>query len=68
MKLKALNIRSLPGLDPGFEIDFEPDAVERRDDIVDGRVGVEMRLQPFEGDLHAEIPPLSVGTFSAPNP
>ncbi len=49
-------------------LDFEPDAVERRDDIVDGRIGFEMRLQPFEGDLHAEIPPLRVGTFSAPNP
>ena len=48
--------------------DFQPDAIERRDDIVDGRIGIEMRLQPFEGDLHAEIPPLSVGTFSAPNP
>ncbi|MEN1727316.1 MAG: AAA family ATPase [Pseudomonadota bacterium] len=27
MKLKALNLRSLPGLEPGFEIDFEPDSV-----------------------------------------
>ena len=48
--------------------DLMADAVERRDDIIDGEWAIEMLAQPVEGDLHAEIPPLSVGTFSALNP
>ena len=48
--------------------DLMPDPVEGRDDIVDGEAAFEMLFQPVQGDLHAEIPPLSVGTDSAPNP
>ena len=33
-----------------------------------GVVAVEMLAEPIEGDPHAEIPPLSVGTLRAPNP
>src|SRR3546814_2090589 len=48
--------------------DLVADAIERGDDIGDAEVAVEMFLEPVEGDLHAETPPLSVVTFSAPNP
>ncbi len=48
--------------------DLVTDAVERRDNIGDAIVAFDMLAEPVEGDLHAEIPPLSVGTDSAPNP
>src|SRR3546814_10288355 len=48
--------------------DFVADAIERGDDIGDRETAIQMLFQPVESDLHAEIPPLSVGCDSAPNP
>ena len=47
--------------------DFEADADEPLADLVERGGGVEMILQPGEGEFH-DSPPASVGTCSARNP
>ena len=49
-------------------LDLEPDAVERVGHRARVGVGIEMRLQPRQRELHAPTPPLSVGTSSAEKP
>ena len=48
--------------------DLEADPRQRLDDRVERCVGVDMLLEPVEGDLHAPTPWLSVGTSSAEKP
>ena len=49
-------------------LDLEPDHGELVDDLVERRVGVEMLLQPGEGEFHELNPPASVGKSSGRKP
>ena len=47
---------------------LQADGIQRLEDGGKVRIGVEMRLEPAQGELHAPTPPLSVGTSSAEKP
>src|SRR5450759_3189986 len=49
-------------------LDLEPDHGELVGELFDGLVGVEMLLQPGEGELHELNPPARVGTSSGLKP
>ena len=49
-------------------LDFEADHGELVDDLIERSVGVEMLLQPGEGELHSLSPPASVGKSSGRKP
>ncbi len=49
-------------------VDLQPDGVERLEDGGQVGIGLEMRLEPAQCELHAPTPPLSVGTSSAEKP
>jgi hypothetical protein len=49
-------------------LDLEPDHGELFRELVDRLVGVEMLLQPGEGEFHELNPPASVGTSSGLKP
>ena len=47
---------------------FQPNTVERIGHAMNIGIGIEVILQPGQGELHAPTPPLSVGTSRAANP
>ena len=49
-------------------LDLEPDHRELGHDLVERSIGVEMLLQPGQGELHALSPPASVGKSSGRKP
>src|SRR3546814_12522072 len=49
-------------------LDLKPDVRQPLEDRRQVRIGIEMRLEPAQRELHAPTPPLSVGTSSAEQP
>ena len=49
-------------------LDLEPDHGELVDELVERLVGVEMLLEPGEGEFHQLNPPASVGKSSGRKP
>ena len=49
-------------------LDLEPDHGELVDDLGERSIGVEMLLQPGEGEFHELSPPASVGKSSGRKP
>ena len=53
---------------PAHRLHLEPDGGELRRDVVERRIGLQMRLQPGEGEFHALSPAARLGTSKGAKP
>ena len=78
---QLVGVRMLPRLDhvgdgegrklvagPADLLHLEPDGGELGRDVVQRRIGLQMRLQPGEGELHALSPAARLGTSNGAKP